>query len=147
MTSKKQAIRDDSGRFKKGVSGNPSGRPVGTKNHSTLLRESLEGKGKAIASVVVDAAMNGDMTAAKLILERVMPPLRPTDAPIQINLPQDQGLAGSSWAILQAAADGDLAPDTAAKLIASVSQLARITEIDELQHRIEALEALSDDSR
>ena len=146
-TSKDQAIRDTSGRFKKGVSGNPTGRPAGVKNNATKLRESLEGKGQQIAQVVIDAAMNGDMTAAKLVIERILPPLRATDAPVNIEIPEGAGLAGSSWSILNAAASGELSPDVAAKLIQAVGALARVVEIDELQQRIEALEAVSDGKR
>lgn len=37
-----QDIRDEKGRFKEGVSGNPEGKIKGTKNYWTLLEESLE---------------------------------------------------------------------------------------------------------
>ena len=36
------ALRDDNGRFSKGISGNPAGRPVGSKNRITILKLALE---------------------------------------------------------------------------------------------------------
>jgi hypothetical protein len=42
-----QDVRDDKGRFIKGVSGNPAGKPEGAKNYLTLLEEELEIEGKS----------------------------------------------------------------------------------------------------
>lgn len=41
-TEKKVAVRDQHGRFVKGSSGNPAGKPAGTKNHITQLRQDTE---------------------------------------------------------------------------------------------------------
>jgi hypothetical protein len=67
--------------FKKGMSGNPKGRPKGSKNKSTILREAMETKTDRMLSrevpkvlkVVIDAAIKGDMAAAKMILDRAVP--------------------------------------------------------------------------
>lgn len=58
-----------------------SGRKKGSKNKSTLVREALRGEwddllvtqGKKVFEAVVEKAIDGDMTAAKLILDRVVP--------------------------------------------------------------------------
>jgi hypothetical protein len=49
-----------SGQFAKGVSGNPSGRPPGSRNHATLLIESmLEGEAEQLTRKVIDLPWAG----------------------------------------------------------------------------------------
>jgi hypothetical protein len=74
-------------KFKKGMSGNPRGRPKGSKNKSTILREAMESKTDRMLSrevpkvlkVVIDAAIKGDMSAAKMILDRAVPVIKAGD--------------------------------------------------------------------
>jgi hypothetical protein len=57
------------------------GRPKGVKNKTTLFKEAmkegfenlLEKEGKRVFQAVVEKAKDGDMTAAKLILDRIIP--------------------------------------------------------------------------
>ncbi len=129
--------RMPSGRFSPGVSGNPTGRP---KSESAALRAELAEHGPAIAAVVVEAAIGGDLQAAKLVLDRIIPPLKAHAAPILLDLPSSENATGTAAAIIRAAADGSLPPDVAAQLVAAVGTLARIIEIDEFKDRLESLE-------
>jgi hypothetical protein len=62
------------GRFRPGQSGNPSGRRQGSRNKATIALETLmEGGAEAIVQAIVDAAAKGDMTAARLVLDRIVP--------------------------------------------------------------------------
>jgi len=79
--------------FKKGQSGNPNGRPTGAKNRNTLLADALASYGKqhniddvhgAILAGVIQQSLNGDLAASKLILDRLIPALKPIDKPINI---------------------------------------------------------------
>ena len=127
-----------SGRFSPGTSGNPNGRP---RTESAALRAQLAEHGPAIAAVVVEAAIGGDLHAAKLVLDRISPPLRAQAAPILLDLPGPAKNATSiAVAIIRAAADGDLPPDVAAQLVGAVGTLVRIIETDELKDRQESLE-------
>lgn len=71
-------------KFTKGMSGNPRGRPKGSKNKSTILREAMENKTDRMLSrevpkvlkVVIAAAIKGDMSAAKMILDRAVPVIK-----------------------------------------------------------------------
>jgi hypothetical protein len=64
-------------KFVKGVSGNPSGRPKGSKNQITLLRQSLELQLREAAAPdmlgvlnkAVELAKEGDRAMIKLLLE------------------------------------------------------------------------------
>lgn len=69
------AVRDDDGRFSKGVSGNPAGRPLGSKNRITILKVALEEAFRDetfddvlnVLSMVVKQAKEGDKSSQKLV--------------------------------------------------------------------------------
>jgi len=64
-TGQKQANR-----FQKGVSGNPNGRPKGSRNSATLATEAmLDGEAEALLREAIDMALAGDTVALKLCLE------------------------------------------------------------------------------
>jgi len=125
------------GRFRAGKSGNPSGRP---KTKSARVRVILAEHEEDIVKVVLDAALAGDLQAAKLVLDRISPPLKAQAAPVLLDLPRPDNATGTAAAIIRAAANGELPPDIAAQLVAAVGTLARIIEIDELKDRLESLE-------
>lgn len=72
--------RAEDGTFPKGVSGNPAGRPKGSKNQITLLRQSLELQLReqaapdmgAVLDKAVELALEGDARMIKLLLEMHM---------------------------------------------------------------------------
>ena len=70
-------------KFVKGQSGNPAGRPVGSKNKCTQFRELLEDDLPALVSVLRDRAMEGDMNAMRLLLERLVPKVQVVDMNVQ----------------------------------------------------------------
>ncbi|MCU7807824.1 MAG: hypothetical protein KZQ73_08165, partial [Candidatus Thiodiazotropha sp. (ex Semelilucina semeliformis)] len=65
--------------FKKGKSGNPKGRPKGVADRRTLFRKHIESKAEDLIKKVVEMALDGDVRAMKLCLERITPPMRPKD--------------------------------------------------------------------
>lgn len=132
--------RTTAGRFAPGKSGNPKGR---ASSESKQLRAKLQTDGEAVLTVVLDAAKGGDLTACKLVLDRLVPALKPTAAPVRVDLPAQAGIAGTARAFIEAAARGDLPADIAAQMVTAVASLARITEIDDLAKRLDALEALN----
>ena len=62
--------------FNKGQSGNPKGRPKGT-SQAAKLRQAIEGDLSDIITALVESAKAGDTSAAKLLLDRAIPALRP----------------------------------------------------------------------
>ena len=85
--------------FGPGKSGNPQGRPKGSRNKTTMAVEALlDGEAKAIARKVVEKALEGDMAALRLCLERLLPPRR--DRPVTFDLPKIENvndLVRRSW--------------------------------------------------
>ena len=122
-----------------GQTGNPKGRPPG-QSEITRLRASLAGDVPDILAGLVMAAKAGDVQAARLILERILPPVKAIEQAVELQLPADGTLTAKASAVLSAAAAGDLAPGQAAQLIAALGTLAKIHEVDELAARITALE-------
>jgi hypothetical protein len=53
--------------FRPGQSGNPDGRPKGSRNKATLAMEALlDGEAEAITRKAIEKALEGDMTAIRL---------------------------------------------------------------------------------
>lgn len=129
------------GKWKAGESGNPNGRPPGV-GEVTKLRNSIAEHLPEIIRQLVAKAKEGDAQAARLLLERVLPALKPMEQPVELTLPDAEGLTAQGVAIVQAVAAGILAPGQGAQLLTGLGALARIKEIDELERRITQLEGV-----
>src|SRR3954447_20382766 len=93
------AARSSSGQFPRGVSGNPAGRPQGSRNKETLFREALrEGEAEAIARGAIEAALAGDRRFLLACLNLLFP--RPRGRTIELDVPE--GHEGDARAVLEA---------------------------------------------
>lgn len=126
--------------FQPGQSGNPKGRPKSNLTASDL-RKRLAKDADAIIDTVVQAALAGDVQAAKLVLERLIPAIKPSEQAVKLAMPMDASLTDQGRAVVTAVANGELAPGQGSALLASIGTVAKLTETDELIRRIEALEA------
>lgn len=130
--------RDSKGRFKRGASGNPAGRPPVM---PAELRQQMEDASPGIIAAVIESAITGDMSAARLVLERIAPLSRPTVPFVTIEGLEDaRGLAAKSQKVVAAVARGECPADIGATLIQALAACARIIEVDELERRLAALE-------
>lgn len=134
------------GRWKAGESGNPIGRKPGT-GKVAQLRESIAQHLPAIIQQLVTKAKEGDSQAARILLERVIPPIKSIDSPVEIKLPEDADLSTQGQIIIQAVANGVLVPSQGSDLLTSLSKLARIKEFDELEKRLIALEEANESKK
>src|SRR5216683_6877764 len=129
------SMRDANGRFMPGQSGNPAlgeaplrltptavsskpreaGKKPGTRNHATLLREALnEGEDRAAARLVIDKALEGNLVAARFVVDRLMP--RPRGRAIELELPDGAGagdIVAAYDVTVQAMMDGEITPEEA----------------------------------
>jgi hypothetical protein len=131
--------RDTGGRFAVGNKASP-GRPPG-RGTVAEMREMLATDLDQIIGVLKEQALAGDAQAIRIILDRVLPSLRPIELPALLALPAGATLAEQAHAVVQAAADGELAPSQAAQIVTALGGVAKIVETTELLQRIEALEA------
>ncbi len=128
--------------WKPGQSGNPRGKPAGARNKATMMVLGLMQDGaEEITKAVLDAAKGGDLSAARLVLERLAPPMR--ERPISIDLPATdtaEGIDKAAQAVLQAVSGGDLLPGEAQALAGIIEGRRKAMETLELEKRIAALE-------
>ena len=128
------------GRWRAGESGNPAGRKPGT-GEVAAIRAAIAERVPELLAAMMTKALEGDIGAARLLLERAIAPLKAIEQAVALRWPDDGTLTAKATAVLSAAAAGDLAPGQAAQLIAALGTLAKISEVDELAARITALEA------
>ena len=124
--------------WKPGQSGNPKGRPAGT-GEVGKLRAAIAKRVPDLLDAMLAKALDGDVGAARLLLERAIAPLKAIEQTQALALP-DGTLTAQGRAVLRSVADGVLAPSQGAALLGAIGTLARVTEIDELESRIAALE-------
>jgi hypothetical protein len=126
-------------RFEKG---NPRRRP-GTRNKATVLAERLLGEDlEAVVAVVRKAALEGDMVACRLIIERLIPALKTRRVvfPMEpINSVDD--IVEAYRGLWDACAQGILSPDETATLAGVLKDHAAVLEAKDLEARIARLEA------
>ena len=120
--------------FAKGKSGNVRGRPAGS-GKLQKIRIGLEKDLPGILATLTTQALAGDPVSARLILDRVLPPLRPESRQVT-PAPTDPD------SILQAVEAGLIGVDLATSLMALATSRVKIAEAQELIQRLDALEAL-----
>ena len=123
-----------------GPSPNPSGRPKGIVDKRTRVSQALMDDAPAVARVVVDAALEGDMQAASLVLSRIAPVLRGQMEKVSFEFDATAPVARQVEQVLAAVARGQIAPDVGKQIIDAVQALSTIRATEELEARLAALE-------
>ena len=127
--------------FRPGQSGNPKGRPKGSRNRATLLAQELLGdEGEVIMRKAIDLAKKGDKVALKLCLERIVPRSGRT---VEIDLPavkKADDLVAACSAVIESAAAGQLTLQEAREFMELLEAQRKAIETQDLVVRIELLE-------
>lgn len=135
-TDKKQ------GKFRKGYSGNPIGRPRGARNKATITAEALfEGEIEGICRKAIEEAKQGNIQAIKLIIDRILPPKK--EASISIELPVMKVGSDILEAVHQvtiAVCRGKITPSEGEILMKIIDTQARAIEMNEFEQRLKNLE-------
>jgi len=122
--------------------GNP-GKPHGARHKKTVLMEKmLADDGEAVVKAVIDAAKNGDMQAAKMVVDRILPASK--GRKIDLDLPSIKtaaDLPGLQDAIMSAVGNGEITPEEGSTLSGMAELRRRSIETMELEQRIKALES------
>ena len=128
--------------FTKGQSGNPTGRPKGARNRTTMaVEELLEGEAAAITRKAIEMALGGDSMALRLCMERVAPLRR--GKPVRFDFPpveQASDVSAALGGILKATSLGELTPDEAATIAGVLEAKRKAIETVDIEVRLAALE-------
>jgi len=121
-----------------------SGKPKGARHHTTRAVETLmNGEAEAITRTMIEAAVGGDIQAAKFILERVGPAPR-KDGPVMLDLPGITTAADAAQAmarIVESVATGEMTPAEGNAVSGLIEGFRKTLETEELARRMESLEA------
>ena len=125
-------------KFQAGQSGNPSGKPVGSKDKRTALRELLNPHAPALVEKAVQKALEGDTSALKLCLDRCIAPLRSTTGRVAIE--SGGSLPERGQKTLDAIYTGEIDALTGSALLGALADQAKLVEMTEFEERLRKLE-------
>jgi len=134
--------RKPKGRWPRGASGNPAGRPVGSRNKSTVILEALlHGQGEALINKAIDLALKGDSLALRLCLDRILP--APKERRIDLPLPQITDARQASRAladVVVAIGEGRITPGEGAVVADVIEARERLITAERSEQIQKALE-------
>lgn len=127
--------------FIPGKSGNERGRPLGSPDKRTRLRQLLEPHAEELISILVNQAKNGDPSALKLCIDRLIP--RAKNDTIDITFPND--ISGHSILqvgeqILRGLENRSLTPDEGKTLFEIIKSYCGTALLSDLSQRLDLLE-------
>ncbi|GGA69114.1 hypothetical protein GCM10011521_04160 [Arenimonas soli] len=129
------------GKFVPGKSGNPAGRPKGSRNRLSVLRDSLvtATEAREVVAKLVESAKAGDTQAASILMDRLWPKLKSQAPALAVPLP-DGDLADQAETVVREMAAGMIPVADAGQMLAALASVARIKETVDFEKRLDALE-------
>jgi hypothetical protein len=129
----------------KGVSGNPRGCPTGSRHRVTrAIEELLNGQATGLTRKAIQMALEGDIGAMRLCLDRLAP--APRDKPIDFPMPpirNAEDAAEATALVLAAVTSGKITPIEAVSLSRLVETYIKAAETHALEARVARLEGKS----
>ncbi len=128
-------------KFKKGNSGNPSGRPRGVKDKRSEMRDLLRPHAAELIQKAVDLAKDGDTTALRICIDRLIPPAR--ESAIELSIPETSTISACLEAqatVVAAVSSGNLLPGEGQALSSLIEHQRRALETQQLEQRMKIIE-------
>jgi len=129
--------------FEPGRSGNPNGRPKGSRNRITrALEELIDGKAEALVAKAIEKALEGDSSMLRALLSRTVPAQRART--VELELPSIETAADAPTAsafVLAACSCGEISPAEADAIMALIKAHVGIIEGTDLEARLSAVES------
>jgi Family of unknown function (DUF5681) len=127
-------------RFQPGQSGNPAGRPAGSRNKKTLeMEELLAEQAEAAVRTLLDRARRGEPAALRLCMERVLP--TGANRPIAIELPRidtPDDVAAATRVVTKTLGEGAISARETINLLTIIERLTRLAErVQQMRERHE----------
>ena len=127
---------------------NPVGRPAGSKNKRTLIREAVaetfDGGEQGFWLSVATMAKGGDTQAMAMLANRLVPALKPQSEAVVLPEPLQGTSADMARQLIQFAGAGAISTSTAQELLSALADVLKIVEITELEKRLAQLEQLQE---
>lgn len=143
MSDDPETTRGEHGRWRGGQSGNPKGRPIGSRHRALIALDAIGAEGaERVLRRVMAMAEGGDVRAAEVVLSRLWPARK--GRPVHLDLPDMQtpaDLAAALGAVAGAVGRGDVTPDEGSAVAAVLEAKRRAIETAQLEERLAALEA------
>ena len=118
------------------------GRPPGSRNKKTmLLQELLDDYGKVVVQRVIKKAAEGDRTAMKIVIERVLPVAQ--ENRMEMDLPELRSTADltiASAAVIEALARGEITVEQSRAMAELLQAHRNLFMSEEIERRVAALE-------
>ena len=128
-------------KFQPGQSGNPNGRPRSDKTKYVGVRRLLEENAASVVSRLIESALEGDIAACKIVIDRVYAPKRSNA--ISFNLPKISDIQTARDAIssiIEAQTTGVLSTDEADSLVKNIRSFLEVSEIADIEARLKKIE-------
>jgi hypothetical protein len=128
--------------FLPGQSGNPAGRPRGSRNKKTIVLEALlDGEAEAVMHKIITLAKMGDDVAMRLCVERMMPPRRERPVPLQLpRIESDADARKAAADVMAALAEGEVTPKESEQLLRSIAGAAVVLQSSDVAARLNRIE-------
>ena len=120
---------------------NPAGRPPGIIDRRAKIAQAFMDDALNIAKRVTEAALNGDLQAANIVLSRLSPVLKARAEKVTFELDPDASLTEQARAVLVAISRGEIDPEVGNQLVSCISQFGGLKQVDEHAERLAQIEA------
>ena len=135
------------GRFRKGQSGNPAGRPRGARNTATLAAEALlAGEAERLTRKAIEMALDGDVAALRICLDKILPAKK--DRPVAFPLPPvgtPRDAADLMAAVIAAVGAGRVTPSEGAEVSKMMDAFVKAYQTAELNDRSVPINQMTDE--
>jgi hypothetical protein len=130
--------RTSKGQFKTGQSGNPSGRPPGSRNKTTLACEQLlDGKALQLTAKLAEMALEGNIQAIRMYLDRTVPPRRERCVHFELRpITGPEDLALQFQDLTAAVTQGEITPSDGEALSNILMNQAKTLQLVEIARRL-----------
>lgn len=129
-------------KFKKGQSGNPYGKKPGTHNKRTVLAKLLEPHAENLINKAVELALEGDVNALKLCVDRLLP--RITSQPVEFDMSEFDienidNLSVIGKKIISAIYIGNISPEEGQRLMNILDNQRKLIEHVDMSRKLDEI--------
>lgn len=107
-------------KFQPGTSGNVNGRPKNS-GLAPQIRQAISARAPELIQSLLDQAIEGDVQAAQILLDRICPKLKP-ESVVAVDVPGDASRLDLTKAVLGAVLSGDVSIDGAKEILGLVKE-------------------------